>query len=277
MPTKRAFSLTEILVVIAILAILAALLFPVFARAKESGRRGTCIVHLRQLGNALAMYESDSGGLPTWSEYWYLRSNDIGNQLTWGGETADQYWDAKLVPYVKSGDRLDPVGKLDRGGVWHCPTSGEPNENRTVGISQGLLYDTVPEDHVRWRYVSTDIVENVSKTIFVGDSGREGRIAYPQNFDGYKDKYLDRLAYYRRDAPWRHDGGAVYVFVDGHAKWRPGVELFPTPLPLGSPRLSTAFGAAHCSMAANFAPTPAQKAYHRKVALDRWNTTCPAE
>ena len=190
---------------------------------------------------------------------------------------ASQFWDAKLVPYVKSGDAVEKVGKLDRGGVWHCATSGEANDQRTVGISQGLLYDTVPEDHVHWRYVNSSIVEDVAKTIFVGDSGRDGRVAVPTNFDGYKDKYLDHLPYYRRDAPWRHDGGAVYVYVDGHAKWQPATKLFPTPLPLGSRSLGPAFGAAHCSIAANFAPYEAQKAYHRKIALEKFDTTCPAE
>lgn len=274
---KRAFSIVELLVVIAIVAILAALLFPVFARAKESAHRSTCIVHMRQLGAALDLYEGDSGGYPTWSEYWYLRSNNIGPSTSWGGETADQFWDAKLVPYVKGGDPVTKPGKLDRGGVWHCATSGESNDVRTVGISQGLLYDTVPDDHQKWRYVSSTMVEDPARTVFVGDSGRDGRIAYPQNFDGYKDRYLDRLTYYRRDAPWRHDGGAVYVDVDGHAKWQAGNKLFPTPMPLGSRNLDMAFGAAHCSMAANFAATSAQKAYHRKVAQERWGTTCPTE
>lgn len=274
---RKGFTVVEILVVVAIIAILAALLFPVFVRAKESGRRSTCIVHMRQLGAALEQYEGDWGGYPTWSEYWYLKSNNIGSPETWGSETADQYWDAKLVPYVKGGDPVVAPGKLDRGGVWRCATAGEATDRRTVGISQGLLYDTVPDDHVRWRYVSSLIVEDVSKTIFVGDAGRDGRVAYPMNFDGYRDKYLDKISYYRRDAPWRHDGGAVYVYVDGHAKWQPGDKLFPTPKPLGSRRLVDAFGPAHCSMAANFAPYAAQKAYHRQKALDRYGVTCATE
>ncbi len=56
-----AFTLIETLVVIAIVAILAALLFPVFASARESGRRTVCISNLRQLGLAEQMYEQDYG------------------------------------------------------------------------------------------------------------------------------------------------------------------------------------------------------------------------
>jgi len=56
---KRGFTLIELLVVIAIIAILAAILFPVFARARESARATTCRSNLHQLGLALHMYAQD--------------------------------------------------------------------------------------------------------------------------------------------------------------------------------------------------------------------------
>jgi prepilin-type N-terminal cleavage/methylation domain-containing protein len=55
----RGFTLIELLVVIGIIAILAAFLFPVFARAREKARQATCVSNCRQIGMALMMYAQD--------------------------------------------------------------------------------------------------------------------------------------------------------------------------------------------------------------------------
>jgi prepilin-type N-terminal cleavage/methylation domain-containing protein len=55
----KAFTLIELLVVISIIAILAAILFPVFAAARERARLTTCASNLRQLGLAQRMYAQD--------------------------------------------------------------------------------------------------------------------------------------------------------------------------------------------------------------------------
>src|SRR5436309_9575859 len=56
---RSGFTLIELLVVIAIIAILAAILFPVFARARESARRTGCVSNVNQLGKAWMMYVQD--------------------------------------------------------------------------------------------------------------------------------------------------------------------------------------------------------------------------
>jgi prepilin-type N-terminal cleavage/methylation domain-containing protein len=46
---RRAFTLIELLVVIGLIAVLAALLFPVFAQTRETARRVTCASNMRQI------------------------------------------------------------------------------------------------------------------------------------------------------------------------------------------------------------------------------------
>ena len=56
---QRAFTLIELLVVITIIAILAAILFPVFAQAKEAAKKTSCLSNLKSIGTAMVLYQSD--------------------------------------------------------------------------------------------------------------------------------------------------------------------------------------------------------------------------
>ena len=85
----RAFTLIELLVVIAIIAILAAILFPVFAQVREKARQSACISNLKQISDALQMYQTE---YDDWMPPRCISCND-----------APVYtWPTLIFPYVKS-------------------------------------------------------------------------------------------------------------------------------------------------------------------------------
>ena len=59
----RGFTLIEVLVVIAIITLLAAILFPVFGSAREKARQSTCMNNQRQIATAILMYAQDNDEL----------------------------------------------------------------------------------------------------------------------------------------------------------------------------------------------------------------------
>src|SRR5690606_2691782 len=97
MKSRKAFTLIELLVVIAIISILAAILFPVFARARESARRASCLSNLKQIGIATMMYVQDYDEKYPNGQNQSVTSGPGG---AWG--TTYWYWPQILYPYTKS-------------------------------------------------------------------------------------------------------------------------------------------------------------------------------
>lgn len=61
--SRAGFSVTELLTVFAIVAVLAAALFPVVGGVRRRARRATCLSNLRQMGLAVGLYQGDANGL----------------------------------------------------------------------------------------------------------------------------------------------------------------------------------------------------------------------
>jgi prepilin-type N-terminal cleavage/methylation domain-containing protein/prepilin-type processing-associated H-X9-DG protein len=268
-----AFTLIELLVVIAIIAILAAILFPVFAQAREKARAISCMSNTKQMGTALMMYAQDyDEGLPTWDEALAGAAAPTGQGTGVPSYSArERVWDYKLLPYVKSGR---PEVR-EYGGVWRCPSTDQAPNDRSYGINQVLIWKSTPmpiaSGEGRYRWMSLTNIEKPANTIFAADGGYDGRIAPPNFFQGYTEKYVWKVKY-SRDAPWRHQDGANYVFLDGHAKFHKGDSLFPHPPP-PSVAYSQVAGPAFCAMATYFMGPADERAYFAQQATAR-GTTC---
>jgi prepilin-type N-terminal cleavage/methylation domain-containing protein len=116
----RGFTLVELLVVIAVLALLAALLFPVLSQARHTAYRNTCVSNLQQLGVAFALYASD------YDEILPKAGGAFGSVAAWidydsPGERGGIY------PYVRQFSKSG-------GSVYRCP-SGRPDTSNYTSVS----------------------------------------------------------------------------------------------------------------------------------------------
>ena len=102
---EGAFTLLELVIVIAVIAILAALLLPALSRAKEQSRAASCQNHLHQIGLALTMYASETRYYPSiLVERTGPASNIRADNKTWV-------------------DAIQPYYPLSwTNSSWHCPS-----------------------------------------------------------------------------------------------------------------------------------------------------------
>lgn len=102
---RRGFTFIELLVVISIIAILAAIMFPIFARARESARRATCASNMQQISIALHLYaQTYDGRFPAKNNEFSPLAKYMGyNDYSYNGpdiffcpsDAAERRWDVK--------------------------------------------------------------------------------------------------------------------------------------------------------------------------------------
>ncbi len=138
----QGFTIIELLVSIAIIAILTALLMPAVQAAREAARKAECKSHLRQLGIAVTLHESTHGWLPTggWGPHW------TGLPVRGYGSDQPGGWIFNVLPYVEQ-ESVRDLGSASASSapdasanaarlqsavaLFHCPSrrSSIPYEN----------------------------------------------------------------------------------------------------------------------------------------------------
>ena len=97
--SQKGFTLIELLVVIAIIAVLIALLLPAVQMAREAARRSQCKNNLKQMGLALANYESTHGTLP-FGNAWYQQKAHPTLAPCFRGDHTNAF--TLILPYVEN-------------------------------------------------------------------------------------------------------------------------------------------------------------------------------
>jgi prepilin-type N-terminal cleavage/methylation domain-containing protein/prepilin-type processing-associated H-X9-DG protein len=225
MPLRKAFTLIELLVVIGIIAILAAILFPVFARAKEAGKKTVCLSNIRQIGLATSLYLGDyDGAYPqtkTASEH-----PDVDDA---NGSLDDP--DYKSV-FVLISQYLGPVlapDQLKRQRIYACPDDPAPFDE----VCETINEQAPPvESYLANGYfvfgLKDNNVPNPANTILYAERRSQSADGVNQYCDYMYHPWFnpsnpnapgnDMDAATGAIATERHSSGSNFLFAEGHAK-----------------------------------------------------------
>lgn len=117
------FTLVELLVVIAVIAILASLLLPALTNARKMAYRAKCLGNLKQLGGSVIMYSDDFSG---WTPHAYNASYPITpmDRRRWTGQLVYGGYITGLPDY----------GRPHSGTVYACPAFASTYGNQIYGF-----------------------------------------------------------------------------------------------------------------------------------------------
>ena len=202
---RSGFSLVELLVVISIIAILAAMLLPALAGAKLMARKSVCVGNLKQFGLAFQSYAND------FNEYFPIEFQTFSPAIT--GETS--YWF----------EELDASGIMlkNASGKLSCPANEYP-AYATNGIPKYLYgrLSAVHRNAANTAYVrhKRSQLRKPEDCLHLTDA--RGTVGSPPRCNYFISQNLTPID---TDVDyWSHKGANV-LFTDGHATGIPRTEF----------------------------------------------------
>ncbi|MCC6232727.1 MAG: type II secretion system protein [Verrucomicrobiales bacterium] len=225
--TERAFTLLEVLVVVAILGILASLLLPTLARSRDSARTAVCTSQLRQFGLAAQMYWDDQDGC----------AFRYRGPATNGG---DLYWFGWIERGAEGSRRFDPA----QGALWRylpeariqtCPSlpaQGRRLKPKAATAAGGYGYNltlSAPLDRPLFRISSAT---RPTELAVFADSAQINTFQAPASPENPMVEPFFYVSTNEATAHFRHAAAAAVVFVDGHvAREQPEPDSLDPRLP----------------------------------------------
>lgn len=202
--SRSAFTLVELLVVIAVIGMLVAILLPAVQSARESARRLQCANNLRQVGLALRGYETAQGRFPSgaiskeqkgspWTPHNYFRWSSLAHLLP-HLENSAAYDALDLnVPLYGVDFQVTEVNRkpvATRINEFLCPSDQESSENPNMGptnyaacsgtgLNGGSPYDADGMFYVNSQLQTAHVKDGESNTIAFSESIL-GRTPAPQ-------------------------------------------------------------------------------------------------
>jgi prepilin-type N-terminal cleavage/methylation domain-containing protein/prepilin-type processing-associated H-X9-DG protein len=228
---KPGFTLLELLVVVAIVAILAAILFPVLAQARESARTTACLNHLRQVGAAFALYVQDyDDRLPDRRDLKWSLPGGYKPWTSWPPSDPRAGWAALLLSPYTQNDALWNCASVQGSALGAAPQVMQALFKRPAApVTRYWLWrfdrPTIELDTF-WGKTDQQAVDDLR----AADSPITGRPESVSEVELAVDPYFPRTL--RTVAPELrglavHRGGRNRLFLDSHVKYLRDIRLNP--------------------------------------------------